>query len=438
MHQTKPISLRYGRGHIALDLPESTSVLIGPDIPAMPNPEATVRDALKKPIGDDSLRVIVARKKPKTVVITISDITRPVPNEMLVTAILEELNAVGIPDSACTVLIATGMHQHSTQAERDILLGRQLQRRVTVVDHESGRADTLVRISDDPPLSVNALYVNADLKIVTGLIEPHFMAGFSGGRKGVCPGLVDLATIQRFHGYATMADTHSVEGRLIGNPCHEIATKAALRVGVDFLVNVAITHDRQLAGIYAGDLEKAFLVGCRDAAAWTSAYFDEPFDLVVTCAGGFPLDTSFYQTVKGMCTALPALRPDGTLLTLSACDRVGDAEYEAIYDRFGPDWRGFLEHIAGRSDTEKDQWGYQMQTRVLEHIGIDRSIFANDGLALETQHKIAVTPAPGGGDAQSRAQRFIYQYMKDNPCARVAVIPEGPYTMLTTPCLVVT
>lgn len=98
--------------------------------------------------------------------------------------------------------------------------------------------------------------------------------------------------------------------------------------------------------------------------------FKEPFDLVVTCAGGFPLDTSFYQTVKGMCLALPALRPGGTLLTLSACDRVGDAEYEAIYDRFGPDWRGFLKHIASRSDTDKDQWGYQMQTRVLKCLGI--------------------------------------------------------------------
>jgi len=436
MSQSKSISLRFGQGRMALDLPESTRVLIGPEIPVLPNPQAAVRKALQNPIGSDSLRAIAERKQPKTVVITISDITRPVPNELLVTSILEELNAVGVPDSACTVLIATGMHQHSTQEERDILLGKQLQKRVAVVDHESSRADTLVKITDDPPLSVNAQFVNADLKIVTGLIEPHFMAGFSGGRKGVCPGLVDLATIQRFHGYATMADANSVEGRLIGNPCHEIATKAALRVGVDLLVNVAITHDRQLAGIYAGDLEEAFLAGCRDAAEWTMAKFEEPYDLVVTCAGGFPLDTSFYQTVKGMCTALPALQPSGTLMMLSACDHIGDAEYEAIYNRFGPDWRGFLEHIANRSDTDKDQWGYQMQTRVLKTLGIERTIFANDGLSLETQHMIAVTPASGEGDAQARAQRFIDQYMNDHPGASVAVIPEGPYTMLTTPCLV--
>jgi nickel-dependent lactate racemase len=130
MSHSKPISLRFGQGRMTLDLPESASVLIGPEIPVLANPEAAVREALKSPIGSDSLRVIAERKQPKTVVITISDITRPVPNELLVTAILEELNAVGIPDSACTVLIATGMHQHSTQEERDILLGKELQRRV--------------------------------------------------------------------------------------------------------------------------------------------------------------------------------------------------------------------------------------------------------------------------------------------------------------------
>ena len=436
MKNTQSHAMRFGKGRMTLDLPASASVLIGPEIPALPEPQAAVRQALRQPIGSASLRDIAVSKKPATVVITISDITRPVPNELLVTAILQELNAAGVPDSACTVLIATGMHLPSSQKERDILLGKDLQKRVAVVDHDSRDTASLVKVTDDPPLSISRLYADADLKIVTGLIEPHFMAGFSGGRKGVCPGLVDLATIQRFHGYAVMGDPNSVEGRLIGNPCHEIATEAAHRIGVDFLVNVAITHDRSLAGIYAGDLDEAFLAGCQDAAKWTAATFDEPYGLVVTCAGGFPLDTSFYQTVKGMCCALPALNPGGTMLTVSACDRVGDKEYEEIYDQFGSNWRGFLEHIASRDETIKDQWGYQMQTRVLERLGVERTIFANDGLSLETQHKIAVTPAPGKGDAQARAQRFIDQYVSDHPDARIAVIPEGPYTMLTVPRLV--
>lgn len=435
MSDTNSHKLRYGKGRMSLDLPASASVLIGPQIPALPDPGAAVREALKNPIGADPLQDVATRIKPKSVVITISDITRPVPNELLITAILESLNAAGVSDSACTVLIATGMHLPSTQEERDILLGKDLQKRIAVIDHESRKTDTHVRIADDPPISVNKLYAQADMKIVTGLIEPHFMAGFSGGRKGVCPGIVDLATVQRFHGYATMADPNSVEGRLIGNPCHEIATKAAHQVGVDFLVNVAITHDRKPAGVYAGDLDEAFIEGCRDSARWASADFDEPFDLVVTCGGGFPLDTSFYQTVKGMCCALPAIKPDGTLLTVAACDRIGDPEYVAIYDRFGPDWQAFLKHIAETSQTEKDQWGYQMQTRVLQKLGIERTILANDGLTLDIQHKVAVTPAAGDGDARTRAQCFIDQYVMNHPDARIAVIPEGPYTMLTTPVL---
>ncbi len=429
-------SLRFGKGRMQLSFPESATVLIGPHIPALPDTQVAVRDGLKNPIGCKPLREIAAEKKPKTVVITISDITRPVPNELLITAILEQLNAVGIPDAACTVLIATGMHLPSSQEELDILIGKDLQKRVNVVDHESRRHETHVRITDDPPISINKLYAEADLKIVTGLIEPHFMAGFSGGRKGICPGIVDLATVQRFHGYATMADPNSVEGRLIGNPCHEIADMAAHKVGVDFLLNVAVTHDRQLAGVYAGDLDQAFIAGCKDSARWASADFDEPFDLVVTCGGGFPLDTSFYQTVKGMCCALPAVKEDGILLTVADCQRIGDPEYVAIYDRFGPDWQAFLEHIKQSATTEKDQWGYQMQTRVLQKLGIERSLFANDGLSIETQHKVAVTPAPGNGDAQARTQQYIDQFIKDNPDARIAVIPEGPYTMLTTPVLV--
>ena len=310
------------------------------------------------------------------------------------------------------------------------MLGRGLQRRVEVIDHEAKKLETVTRVSDDPPVSVNSRFLEADLQVVTGLIEPHFMAGFSGGRKGVCPGLVDLHTVQRFHGYATMGDPNSVEGRLEGNPCHEEALRVARIVDPDFLVNVAITHDRRAAGIYAGDMEAAFAAGCEDVARWNSAEIEGPFDLVVTCAGGFPLDKNFYQTVKGLCTALPALHDGSTLLMLSACEEVGEDEYVQLFERFGPDWRAFLDHIETSGVTEKDQWEVQMQTRVLERIGVEGLILANDGLPPEVQRKIATTPAPGSGDAAERAQRVIDQYVEANPGARVAVIPEGPYTML--------
>ncbi len=426
----QPISLRYGKSRITLQVPDRAHILTGPHIPALPDPHAAIRAALRQPIGCEPLRTIAQRKAPRSVAITLSDITRPVPNELLIEAILEELAAVGIAQDRVTLIVGTGMHRPSTDEERLIMLGTSLPKRLRIIDHKATDPATCTRVSDDPPVAVCTEFLKADLRIVTGLIEPHFMAGFSGGRKGVCPGLVDLDTVQRFHGYHTMSDPNSVEGRLEGNPCHAIAHKVAHIVGVDFLVNVAITHDRKPAGLYCGGLDEAFMHGCRDVAEWTSAIVEQPYDLVVTCAGGFPLDKNFYQTVKGLCTALPALHERSTLLMLSACEEVGEPDYVKLYDRFGPNWRAFLNHIETSGVTEKDQWEYQMQARVLERIGVERLLLANDGLPPQVQQQIATTPAPGTGDAITRAQRFINEWTHVNPHGTIAVIPEGPYTML--------
>ena len=424
------ISLRYGRSHATLDLPEHADVLRGPEIPALPDPEAAVREALRDPIGCRPLRELVEAAKPRTVAISISDITRPVPNELLIEALLEELAAAGVPESAVVVVIATGMHRPSTAEERRTMLGETLPTRLEVIDHTAHDPQSVRRVSEDPPVSVCSRFLDADFRVVTGLIEPHFMAGFSGGRKGVCPGLVDLDTVQRFHGVGTMGDPNSVEGRLDGNPCHEIATEVAGIVNPEFLLNVAITHDRRAAGVYAGDLTEAFRAGCEDVARWTSAEVEDAYGLVVTSAGGYPLDKNFYQTVKSMCTALPALDGDSTLLVLSACDEVGEPAYEQLFERFGPDWRAFLEHIETSGVTDKDQWEYQMQTRVLSRVGVEGLVLANDGLDRATQENIATTPCPGSGTAVERAQAFIDAWVEAHPGGRVAVIPEGPYTML--------
>ncbi len=424
-------TLLHGRSPITIRLPASATTLKGPPISPIADPPAAVCSALQHPIESPPLQTLIADKNPRSVAVTISDITRPVPNELLLTALLDELNAAGVGDEQVAIIIATGMHRPSTPGERDIMLGKSLQQRCVVIDHQPESPDALVRISDDPPVSVNRRFIEADFRIVTGLIEPHFMAGFSGGRKGVCPALVDLNTVQRFHGYRIMGDPSSVEGRLDDNPCHEEAMRVAKLVGVDFLLNVAITHDRKAAGVYAGDMVEAHLEGCRDVARSTTAVVDEPFDLVVTNAGGFPLDQTFYQSVKGMVTALPALHAGSTLLIVSDCAEIGSPEYADTMSRFGRDYHAFLRHIETSGRTEKDQWQYQMHIRVLELIGVERLRFVNDGLQYELQSTLAVNPVTGPGDAAARAQRFIDEYLTENPDARVAVIPDGPYTMLT-------
>jgi nickel-dependent lactate racemase len=423
--------LRYGTGQIDVDLPTHARVLQGPPIPALADPSAAMRDALASPIGSLPLDQIVRKKRPQSVAITISDITRPVPNEPIITALLETLNAKGIADNQVVIIIGTGMHRPSTARERQIMLGDRLLSRIEVIDHIADDTASHVRVSDQPPVSVNGRFMRADLKIVTGLIEPHFMAGYSGGRKGVCPGLVDLETVQRFHGFKTMGHPRSVEGNLDGNLCHEESLRVARLVGIDFLVNVAITHDRKMAGVYAGEMEAAHAVGCRQVAAWTTAKMEKPFDLVVTSAGGFPLDANFYQTVKGVVTALPALHEESTLLILSACSEIGSPEYSEMMLRYDNDWRRFLRDIATAPRTAKDQWQFQMHTRVLERIGVDRLRMANDGLPVEQQRRLCVNPIGGDGGVAKRVQRFIDDYLASHPTASVAVIPEGPYTMLS-------
>jgi nickel-dependent lactate racemase len=427
----KTVHLAYASTGLDLRVPEVADVLIGQHVEAIQRPRDAVLEALARPIGSAPLADLIGARRPRSIAITISDITRPVPNRVFLPPLLDCLGAAGVSNRQIVIIIGTGMHRPSTPQEREVLVGPEVLGRIEVIDHAPHDPAALLRISDDPPISVNRRFAEADFRIVTGFIEPHFMAGYSGGRKGVCPALVDLGTIQRFHGYATLADPRADNGVLDGNPCHEIALGVARKVGVDFLVNVAITRDRQIAGVYAGDLEAAHEAGCRQVAEWTSAGIDGPYDLVVTSGGGLPLDATFYQTVKGMCGALPALGPDSTLLIVSECrEQIGSKAYADLMLSYGNDWRRFLADIAASSQTRLDQWEFQMQCRVLERIGMERLWLVTDGIPADAQRRLGVTPILGEGDARQRAQRAIDAFVAARPIARVAVIPDGPYTTL--------
>jgi nickel-dependent lactate racemase len=428
----KPVHLLYGKDGMELHVPDSADVLVGQNVPAVPRPDEAVAAALAAPIGSPPLAELLRLKRPRTVAITISDITRPVPNQLFLPPMLKVLNDCGVADAQIVIIVGTGMHRPSTPAEHEHLVGKDVLARVEVIDHRAEDAATLTRVSDDPPVSLCRRFAEADFRIVTGYVEAHFMAGFSGGRKGVCPALVDLHTVQRFHGYQTLAHPSADTGVLDGNPCHEIALKVARAVGVDFLFNVAITGDRRIAGIYCGSLVAAHEAGCRQVRQWTTAQIDRPYDFVITNGGGYPLDQTFYQTVKGMCTALPALHPGSTLLQVSACnERLGSDAFTDLMMTWADRWPEFLAHIeANAQRTELDQWELQMQAKVLRVIGPRKLWFVSDGIAQRVQMHIAVNPMLGQGSARDRAQRAIDDYAAAHPAARICVIPEGPYTML--------
>lgn len=428
----KQLLLLYGKSGLQLRVPESTTVLATPPIPPLTDPPASIRAALTNPIGCASLFDLLQVKRPRSVAITISDITRPVPNKVFLPPLLTVLSEAGIRDERVCLIIGTGMHRQSSEEEKEMLVGRDILARFEVIDHRAEEESSLADISRDPLIRINRRFLEADFRIVTGYIEPHFMAGFSGGRKGVCPALVDLATIQRFHGFQTLSNPKADNGILDGNPCHEVALTVARKVEVDFLLNVSLTQKRETAGVYCGDLEKAHLAGCREVAEWTTAEFKVPFDLVITNGGGFPLDLTFYQTVKGMCTALPALHDNSTMLQVSECaEQLGSAAYTDLMLRYGHDWKRFLKDIEENKErTELDQWELQMQSRVLQKISRELLLFVSDGVPEEIQRRICVNPVLGYGSAQQRAQRVIDRFVEGNPSASIAVIPDGPYTML--------
>lgn len=426
------IALPHGKTHVALRLPPGAEVLEPGQAPPASVPQSALKGFLESPIGTPPLAELLRARRPKTVAITISDITRAVPNKVFLPVLLDVVEAAGVAPEKISMVIGTGMHRPSTEKEQEYLLGTEILGRYHVEDHRSEAPETLVRVSDEPYVAVNKRFAEADFKIVTGFIEPHFMAGYSGGRKGVCPALVDLATVQRFHGYETMANANSREGVLEGNPCHAISFEVARRVGVDFLFNVGINSDKEIVGVYCGGLQVAHAAGCAEVARWTSAEITGPYDVVVTHGGGYPLDQTFYQTVKAMCTALPALHEESTLIVVSSCaEELGSPEYTELMTKYAGRWKQFLADIAGHPEiTAKDQWELQLQCRVLERIGAERLLFISDDMDPALQRQANVTPILGDGSAEVRLQQTVERLLSEGPGARVAVIPGGPYTTL--------
>ncbi len=433
----KTTYLRYDKHKIPVEVPDHAEILHSRGCSPLPQPLEAVRDALASPIGCPPLAALIQERKPSRVVITISDITRPVPNRVLVPALLEVLETSGIGREKVTVLIATGMHRPSTQQEKIELLGEEIVGSVRVVDHRSEQRDELTRLSRATRFGtyawINRLYSEADFRIVTGFIEPHFMAGFSGGRKGVCPGIVNVETVQKFHGFEFLDSPAATNFSLEGNPLHEEATDVAEIAGIDFLLNVGVTEDKQIAGVFAGDWRKAFEVGATKVREWTAAPCAERKDVVITCGGGYPLDKTLYQSGKGMCSALPVVKEGGVVICASACSEgLGSPSFTRIMREWGERWEEFLDWIRTNPEVIHDQWGFQMHCKVLQRVGVENLLFACGGIPSEELSRMSLTPLyePKPGVEELEGIRQAIQAQVDRLADQtMAVIPEGPYVV---------
>ena len=258
--------VRYGKGRLDFSVPDGARVIQCPPVEPLADPAGRIKEALEHPVGSESLRTLANKLDPGAkVVVVISDITRPVPNQLILEPLLATLGACGLEPEQITILIAAGMHRPSTPKEKIELVGERIARCYRMVDHRADNPQSLVALDVATPhgreVWINRQYYQADLKIVTGFIEPHMMAGYSGGRKAICPGLVNLDTIQQFHGPELLANPKAAAGVLEGNPCHQEALAVARAAGSDFLLNVIVNPEKQILAVVAGELERAHAQG---------------------------------------------------------------------------------------------------------------------------------------------------------------------------------
>ena len=421
------VLLDYGRRRLPLELrglaPDATpAVLEKAPLPPLEDAGAALRAALERPRGTPPLRELARGRR--SAVIVISDHTRPVPNAAILPPILEALAAGGLPPQALSVQVATGLHRPSTAEELREMLGPELAGRLRVVQHDARDADAHVDLGTTRgglPIRIDRSYLAHELRIVTGLVEPHLMAGYSGGRKAVCPGLAAVETIRVAHGPA-MLEGWIGPGIVEGNPLHEALVEAARRAGVDFCVNVALDRERRISGVFCGDLELAHREAMGFVESECRVALERPADLVVVSGGGHPLDRTFYQAIKGVAAAAGIVRRGGViLLCAELAEGVGSASFEkCLRESRGP--AEFELRLADDAHFAIDQWMVQHLCQALRRA---RVLLFSGGLPLETQRELFVEPVASPEEGVERALATL------GPRAHVAVLPQGPYVLAT-------
>jgi nickel-dependent lactate racemase len=415
------LRIDYGRDGLEVEVPERTQVLQMAQSPVLERVEEWLAQALRQPLGTPALRELARGRRSACVVI--SDITRPVPNPVILPPLLAELEEAGIPRERIVILIATGLHRPNEGDELVALVGPEIAGRYGIVNHQARVRDTLVHLGDTSigaPIWIDRVYVEADLKIATALIEPHLMAGYSGGRKAICPGLMGVDTMRVLHGPQLMAHPRAAEGIIDGNPFHLQSLEVARRAGVDFTVNVAMNARRQITGLFAGDLEQAHAEGVRFAESQASAFVDEPVDVVVTTSAGHPLDLTFYQAVKGLTAVLPIVKQRGTVLLAARCQEgLGGPEFSALLlQTRSPE--EFLKRLADPSFFVVDQWQLQELCKVLAKVRVE---LFSEGMAGCWDGGGLVGLIPSVEEGLARA------LVRHGQQARIAMVPKGPYVL---------
>ena len=417
------VVMRYGRKGLTLDLPDGLDVAVirKKAMPVLSDPESAVASALLNPVGCQSL--FEEARQCRSACILICDITRPVPNGTILPTLVKELIRAGIEPQAITVLVATGLHRPNEGKElREVVGSDWVLETVSVLNHFARNPEDhlfLGSLAGDIPVKLDHRFLRADLRIVVGLVEPHFMAGYSGGRKIIAPGVAHEDTIRIFHSARILEHCRAANCILEGNPIHSAQLDILKLVGRAFAVNTVIDEDRRISFVNFGDIEASHL----DAVAFVRPYTEIPvprrFKTVVTSSAGHPLDGTYYQTVKGMVGVIDILEPGGNLIIVSECrGGLGSPEFaEAQRNliRLGPD--RFLEELTQKRSASIDEWQSEMLVKAMKKANI---YLYSEGLT-EDQHSLTAV------HSIASPSKAIADSVRTHADSHIAVVPEGPY-----------
>jgi lactate racemase len=416
------VTLAYGRTGLPVEFPDDAAVITPVQHPAAPDVGAELRRALREPVSGAPLRERVRRGQ--TVAISACDGTRAQPRHLMIPAVLEELDGIVDLDDV-VVLVATGTHRANTEAELRAMFGDEVVDSVRIVNHDSRAGDThrwMGTFGDGVPVWLNEQWVDADVRLTTGFVEPHFFAGFSGGPKMVAPGLAALDTVLVLHDAKRIGDPRATWGVTQGNPVHDdVRAIAAATGGVTYSFDVVLNTRQEVIAAFGGDVLDMHAVAIERAREVAMAPVDAPFDVVVTTGSGFPLDQNLYQSVKGMSAAAQVTRPDGLIVCAAACED-GFPDHgsyrEVLTSAASPE--ALLELISAREQTVPDQWQVQIQARIQS---AHRVVMHTDHL---TDAQLAEAHLEQTDDIAATVAEAV---AKAGPDARVCVLPEGPQTI---------
>lgn len=411
----------FGKNGIEVSVPDTfdCQVIRSRSAHRIPDVASALDAALDRPIGSEPLLALAMGKK--SAAISVCDITRPAPNRVTLPPMLRRLHAAGIPVEAVTILIATGLHREATDDEITTILGPEIAGANRVVSHDArtfAQHRSLGATRRGTPVYIDERFMAADLHITLGFIEQHLMLGFSGGRKLVAPGLAAQETIKVIHSPGFMREPLATEGSIAGNPLHAELLEIARMARHDFMLDVTLTQDRQISGVFAGDPVKAHAAGVAFLEATSLEKLSEPADAVITSAAGYPLDLTFYQTVKGITAAEHIVKPGGRILAVGECaEGIGSPEFARKLEAFTGHAR-FLDEIR-ETPVVIDQW----QLEKLALTGLNHELFFYMPGVAKAQLGCL------GAHAFDSVDEAVRALLDGLPAgARVALVPEGPYT----------